>query len=147
MKKRFAFRFNPLRRGLSKVLGTREAEIMELLWKEGELSVAQTQYLLRRRQLAYTTVMTIMKRLWEKGLLRRRSEGGAYFYSPSLGRDELLSTVARDVVGGLLEELARPAVTHLFRQAVEKDEELLAELEGLIQSYREKQESEGKEDV
>ncbi|MDO8751490.1 MAG: BlaI/MecI/CopY family transcriptional regulator [Dehalococcoidia bacterium] len=138
MNEKFSIRFSPFRRGLSKILGSREAEIMELLWKEGELSVAQTHQLLGHRQLAYTTVMTLMKRLWDKGLLQRRLERGAYIYSPSLSREELLSNVARDVVGGLLEELASPAIAQLFQQAVENDDHLLAEMERLIQKYREK---------
>ncbi len=123
---------------MAKILGTREAEIMELLWKEGALTVAQAHQLLGNRRLAYTTVMTLMKRLWEKGLLQRKLEKGAYIYSPAMSRDELLSAVARDVVGGLLEDMASPAVAHLFQQAAERDDQLLAEMEKLIQSYREK---------
>ncbi|MBI4307339.1 MAG: BlaI/MecI/CopY family transcriptional regulator [Chloroflexi bacterium] len=148
MREKFPFRlrFVPFRPGLSKVLGSREAEIMELLWREGELSVAQAHRLLGARELAYTTVMTLMKRLWDKGLLERRLERGAYIYSPSLSREELLYNVAQGVVGGLLEELGSPAVAHLFRHAVEKDDQLLAELERLIQDYREG-ESRGQADV
>ncbi|MBI2917944.1 MAG: BlaI/MecI/CopY family transcriptional regulator [Chloroflexi bacterium] len=134
----FRIRFVPFRRGLGKVLGSREAEIMELLWKEGELTVAQAHQHLAGRELAYTTVMTLMKRLWDKGLLQRRLERGAYIYSSTLSREELLDKVAHEVVGGLLEDLASPAVAHLFRHAVEKDDQLLAELEKLVQSYREK---------
>ncbi len=137
----FRVRFVPFRRGLGKVLGSREAEIMELLWKEGELTVAEAHRRLAGRELAYTTVMTLMKRLWEKGLLHRKLERGAYIYAPALSREELLDNVAHEVVGGLLEELASPAVAHLFQHAVEKDDQLLAELEKLIQSYREKKPS------
>ncbi len=148
MKAKFPFhvRFVPLRRGLGKILGSREAEIMELLWREGELSVAQAHQLLASRELAYTTVMTLMKRLWDKGLLQRKLDRGAYIYWPSQSREELLDNVAREVVGGLLEELASPAVAHLFRHAVENDDQLLDELEKLIQNYRERK-SKGQQDV
>jgi predicted transcriptional regulator len=133
----FRVRFVPFRRGLSKVLGSRETEIMEILWREGNLTVAQALQHLGRRELAYTTVMTLMKRLWDKGLVHRRLEKGAYVYSPALSREALLDNVAHQVLGGLLAELASPTIAHLFEHAVKNDDQLLAKLEKLIQSHRE----------
>jgi predicted transcriptional regulator len=70
--------------------GELEARVMDALWSEGEwLSAADVQKLLKRRpQLAYTTVMTILVRLWEKGMVDRRRAGRAYLYRPISSRDE-----------------------------------------------------------
>ena len=66
-----SFRFNQT--GLRKFLGDLECEIMELVWKKAAptVTVREIYDILRHeRQIAYTTVMTTMVRLAEKGLLR-----------------------------------------------------------------------------
>lgn len=57
---------------------------MVLLWRAGEpLTVADVQELLARdRDLAYTTVMTVLDRLAKKGLARRERRGRAWCYEP-----------------------------------------------------------------
>lgn len=50
------------------------------------------------RELAYTTVMTILTRLWEKGELSRHKEGRSYTYEPVVGRDERIAQRMQDVL-------------------------------------------------
>ena len=61
---------------------------MEIMWTGGESNVRDVAEKLDR-QLAYTTVMTTLDRLYKKGLLERRKSDRAFIYSPRLSRQEL----------------------------------------------------------
>jgi predicted transcriptional regulator len=91
-----SFRFNQA--GLRKFLGDLECEIMELVWQTTKpvVTVRDIYELLKHeRPIAYTTVMTTMVRLAEKGLLRIVDKSGlANCYIPAEGREEfILNTV------------------------------------------------------
>ena len=71
--------------------GELEAQVMNVLWDSPDaLTPREVQDCIntRRRSLAYTTVMTILVRLWEKGMLEREQQGRAYAYWPVSSRDE-----------------------------------------------------------
>jgi len=86
-----------------RLLGALEAEVMHFMW---ELDHATVQRIVRlisyRRTVAYTTVMTIMGHLVNKGLLTRTSDGKRYDYRVALTRDEFLRRAARERVKRLL---------------------------------------------
>ncbi|HZA76480.1 MAG TPA: BlaI/MecI/CopY family transcriptional regulator [Acidimicrobiales bacterium] len=71
-------------------MGELEATVMETLWdREGWLTPGEVQEVLSaERPLAYTTVMTILVRLWQKGRLERQRDGRAYAYRPVRSREE-----------------------------------------------------------
>ena len=77
--------------------GELEQQVMVLLWRAGEpLTVADVQELLaRERDLAYTTVMTVLDRLAKKGLARRERRGRAWCYEPA---DPQSVVLAREMV-------------------------------------------------
>jgi predicted transcriptional regulator len=84
-------------------LGPLEERIVTAIWRRGPSSVRQVlEDLLRERRIAYTTVMTVMSRLTEKGVLRRAASGAWYVYSTVLGEEEYATRVsqrlARDLV-------------------------------------------------
>lgn len=98
--------FRPNRPGIRKVLGDLEAEIMEVVWARPS-GLATTvrgvfEALSRRRQIAYTTVMTTMARLTRKNLLRVQKQGTAYAYFPALTHDEFVSRIVGRVLADLL---------------------------------------------
>ena len=70
--------------------GALEAKVLDVLWDEdGWLIPGEVHAVVNRhRRLAYTTIMTTMARLWEKGRLDRRPRGRAYEYRPCLDRTE-----------------------------------------------------------
>lgn len=78
--------------------GELERQVMVLLWRAGEpLTVADVQGLLvRERDLAYTTVMTVLDRLAKKGLARRERRGRAWCYEPA---DPQSVVLAREMAG------------------------------------------------
>ncbi|MDP2210900.1 MAG: BlaI/MecI/CopY family transcriptional regulator, partial [Candidatus Aquicultor sp.] len=62
--------FRPSESGVRKMLGDLEADIMELVWEKDLASVREIHGILERdREIAYTTVMTVMSRLAEKNIL------------------------------------------------------------------------------
>jgi predicted transcriptional regulator len=91
------------------------------------------------RPLAYTTVMTTLDRLFKKGLLARRKSDRAFFYSPSLNREQWEHKRAGDFVAGFL-SVAEPSRDLLISCLVEAvgghDEALLDELEKKIKRRR-----------
>ena len=96
-----------------------EAEVMEEVWSRGETNVRAVMDALNARsdrERKYTTIMTTMSRLDRKGLLRRRRQGKADYYSATMSRDEYLEARARREVGALVDEYGDVALVHFARQ-------------------------------
>jgi predicted transcriptional regulator len=76
-------------------LGELERSVMEQLWRtDGVQSVREVHASLARdRDLAYTTVMTVLDRLAKKGLVVRERDGRAYRYAAAQSREELVAEV------------------------------------------------------
>jgi predicted transcriptional regulator len=71
--------------GVRKALGFLEADIMEIIWENGELSVREVFDIIKdKRDIAYTTVMTTMDRLYKKGILSRKKIVKGYSYWPEV---------------------------------------------------------------
>ena len=78
-----------------KGLGELERSVMEQLWSSpGARSVREVHAALGRdRELAYTTVMTVLDRLAKKGLVVRERDGRAYRYAAAQSREDLVAEV------------------------------------------------------
>jgi predicted transcriptional regulator len=137
---RSPFTFDPRKRGLRKVLGELEAEVMEHVWKSGEVSVRDVYETVgKRRDLAYTTVMTVMSRLAGKDLLRRRAAGGqAWLYSPTTTRDEFTTKAIGTVLAGLLSDFGNPSLSQFVELIGGDSEERMEELARLVEEKRKK---------
>ena len=93
-------------------LGPLEQEIMGCLWKEKNVSVSDVHKCLqKKRKIAYTTIMTIMTRLTEKGFLTRKMEGKAYVYSPKKTKEQTAKGVIKKIVNSLVDQYGHGAVT------------------------------------
>lgn len=111
---------------------------MTALWQGGEKSVRDVQETFAG-ELAYTTLMTTLDRLFRKGLLARRKEGRAYLYSARVSHGELRQGAARGLLSRLLgkdRESARPILSSIVESVSERDRELLDDLERLVQDRR-----------
>lgn len=98
-------------------LGDLELAVMEYIWsQDDEVDVPQVHRHFRRsRKLAYTTVMTVMSRLHEKGVLERCEDKRPYRYQPALSREDYSAGLMLDV----LEEFGdRPAVLTRFVERI-----------------------------
>ena len=110
-------------------LGALEADVMELAWDKGDwIGVNELLAALDGQQRAYTTVMTIVTRLCEKGLLERRREGRGFVYRPALSKEQLAARSLRDVLAGADDP---QAVLAHFVKDLEASPSLLARLRRL----------------
>jgi predicted transcriptional regulator len=93
-----------------------ELEVMHVVWDLGSGTVREVHRVLEdRRQIAYTTVMTMMNILEEKGYLQRSKEGRAYVYQPVQPRSEVIATMVDDFVTRVFDGSARPLVMGLIQ--------------------------------
>lgn len=112
---------------LSDVLGPLEAEIMEAVWDRGEVTVREVHDALTDvRPIAYTTVMTTLGRLTDKGLLKRIEDQPAHRYSALLSREQYARSTVKSVVDWLIGHFPDPAVAY-FIDKVEKEDEVVIE--------------------
>ena len=86
--------------------GALEADVLRVLWRvDGPITPAEVRAGLGT-ELAYTTVMTILARLWQKGLAERTKEGRAYAYSAVVSESELAATRMRDALAATSDRTA-----------------------------------------
>lgn len=113
---------SPARRIVEKHLGSLEAQIMRVLWERPDLPVRDVvEALPGRRERAYTTVMTVMNRLTEKRLLRRRSEGRAYVYMPTVSEEEFVEQLTRSMARSLINDFGDVAVANFVGELRDSD--------------------------
>jgi predicted transcriptional regulator len=125
------------RSGLTQIMGDLEAEILECVWDLGSASVKDVhQCLLERREIAYTTVMTVMSRLTAKGLLVSHPVGRAYVYQAAAGREEFCAGVVRDFMSDMLAGADRAVLAQFVDSVTERDVEQLDLLAQIIAEKR-----------
>ncbi len=132
--------YRPGRQGVSKLLGELEGAVMETLWRLGSATVRQVHQSLQgdRKDLAYTTIMTVMSRLYDKGVLEREPEGTAFRYRPTEGREAFLAQRSLEVFSGLAEDLSGPVLSAFVDKLGAREAERLKELATLIDSKKKK---------
>lgn len=112
-------------------LGELQAEVMESFWQRGDATVREVVADVNRtRALAYTTVLTVVSRLWSRGLLAREQAGRGFRYRPALTRDELLRNLSDELIDRLFDDFGAVAVTRLGERLEALDPKRRAMLEG-----------------
>ena len=83
-------------------LGQLEAAVMDRMWDADRALFVRDVlgHLQRERELAYTTVMTVMDNLFRKGYLRRERDGRAYRYTAAQSREEHSADMMEAVLAG-----------------------------------------------
>jgi predicted transcriptional regulator len=120
------------------VLTEQELEIMKIIWRKGSATVRDVyEELLTRRKIAYTTVMTMMGILEQKGHLKKSADERAYVYTPAQPQQEVLSSMVQDFVKRVFNGSAKPLLVHLVEdQTISADE--LDEISRLLKDKRRK---------
>jgi len=126
-------------RGAQGLLGHLEYEVMSTLWASAPANVpAVLAHINENRdagqRLAYTTVMTVLARLHEKGLLERVKRGRGYDYTPLFDEPELVEHLSRQEVDELLDRYGEVALTQFAAAIEQADPKLLRRLEALARS-------------
>jgi predicted transcriptional regulator len=125
-------------------LGRLETEVIDRAWARGEITVRDLHEEMGGR-LAYTTLMTTLDRLYKKGLLRRRKEGKAYFYSPAMTEQQYQESVTEHFLGMVLHDQKNSsAVLSRFVDVVsETDQQMLDQLDEIVRAKRRAQRRKG----
>lgn len=123
--------------GLTSRMGDLERAVMEALWSADErwATVREVHAALAAdRDIAYTTVMTVMDRLAKKGLVEQERNGRAYHYRAAASRGEMTADLMREALDDFAEHDRRSALVAFVGDASAEDVEALraalAELEG-----------------
>ena len=124
---------------LAEVLGPLESEIMDVVWDETEVTVRDVhESLAATRPIAYTTVMTTLGRLAEKGLVKRLEDQPAHRYRPLVSREQYARSTVRSVVDWLVDRFPDPAVAYLVDAVEKEDDQVVDRLRDAIEQRRDK---------
>jgi predicted transcriptional regulator len=105
-------------RSRSGTLTEQELEIMKIVWRLEQATVRDVyEELLKRRKVAYTTVMTMMKILENKKHLKKTQEDRAYVYRPTKPKDQVLGGMVREFVNRVFNGSAEPLLMHLIEDS------------------------------
>ena len=122
----------PRRKNPDPSLTPLELEIMNVLWETGPANVQTVQSKLTERDLAYTTVQTMLNVLHRKGRVKRQLKDRAYLYQPILSRQKAVT----EAVGDMLDRFFGGSADGLVLSLVETRKltpERLAQIQKLVQ--------------
>lgn len=129
--------FKPEYQDSKQVLGELESAVMEILWQQPNQTVIEVEELLRKgREIAHTTVLTTLDRMYRKGYLLRTKESKAFVYAPRYSKTEFEKGLAQEVLASLLGGLSESTIS-AFVDLVSQDNSKLDRLETLIKEKRE----------
>jgi len=112
-----------------KQLSELEQEVMDIIWELGTGTVRDVlTKLSQEKQLAYTTVMTIMGRLVDKGVLSRKMEGDSYIYRPRISKENYVAKSVHNIFSAAVSSLGQEAVTHFIKEIQKLNPEKRKEL-------------------
>lgn len=121
--------------GLAKVLGDLEARVLEAVWALGEPVPAREVHaaIVAEHPVALLTVITVLNKLVDKGILARQKRDDLLHYQAGMSREAFTVHVSRRVVEGILSFDPDAVAASLVDVLAERDPEHLAELARLIQ--------------
>lgn len=104
----------------SNSLGELEQQIMDVVWEHKNCSARDILTKLEKnRKLAYTTVATILQRLYDKGLLKRTENKSGYFYSPKLSKESYTKNIAKTFLKKFINSFGDTAITS-FAESIDR---------------------------
>lgn len=122
-------------------LGTAEAEILRLVWDLKEASAQQIwEALPEGRDVAPATVLTVLRRLRDKGFLKSRTLGKAHFFSPAIQPQRVISKTVGELLKRFFGGDPVPLVMHLA-ETHQIDQDDVARLQEMLAAEKKKKES------
>jgi BlaI family penicillinase repressor len=101
----------------SSTLTEQELEIMKVVWERDTVTVRDVyEALLERRKVAYTTVMTMLKILEQKGYLQKTQGDRAYVYNAAQPKRQVIGAMVREFVNRVFNGSAEPLLVHLVEE-------------------------------
>lgn len=118
-----------------------ELEVLKVLWARGACTVREVlNELNKRRTRAYTSVMTLLNVMTDKGLVTRQPQGRAFVYQARRPRETTLGRLVQDLLGRAFEGSASALVTQVLAESKPSDEELEA-IQRAIDAYQQQEET------
>lgn len=120
-----------------------QLKIMQALWREGEIGVSDIQEQLKARddrELAITTLNTVLQRLYKRGIVNYRKEGRQYIYRAEVTEKETQSSMTSSLVDRLFKGKSSVLVNHLLESSAFDNDEL-EELKRKIAAAQQKKSS------
>lgn len=97
-----------------------EQEVMNIVWELDECSVRNVlEKINKNKQLAYTTIATILQRLHEKDLVSRKADGISFVYSPKLSKESYSKNLAQSFISKFFNSFGDVGVAS-FAQSIDK---------------------------
>lgn len=107
--------------------------MLAVLWERGELATPDVfNQVGKPRGLAYTTILTVLQRLYRKGLVSRRGEGKAHVYSPAISREQF-SERRGEIMASAMVGLGRAGLSAFLAEAKRLDPAFVASLRTQLQ--------------
>lgn len=103
-----------------------ELQLLKILWDDAPLPVREIRARLaeRDRDIAHTTVITVLNGMVEKGFLKRKKHKNAFLFSPKAKRDRVCGGFVSDVVSRVFDGSAKELILSLLETSDVDDEEL-----------------------
>jgi len=99
---------------VARYLGGLQAAVMEIFWRRESATVREVaDELNKKRSLAYTTVLTLVSRLWSRGLLEREPEGRGFRYWAAKSRDDFLAELSDELIDRLFADFGAIGVARI----------------------------------
>src|SRR5439155_9143439 len=99
---------------VARYLGDLQAAVMEIFWRRESATVREVaDELNKKRSLAYTTVLTLVSRLWSRGLLTRQPEGRGFRYWATKSRDDFLAELSDELIDRLFADFGAIGVARV----------------------------------
>lgn len=112
-----------------------ELEVLKVLWERGPSTVREVmEELNKQKQRAYTSVMSLLNVMTDKGLVTREPQGRAFVYQAHPPREKTLGGMVNDLLGRAFEGSASALVAHLLDESKPSAAEL-EEIRRLIDAY------------
>ena len=113
-----------------RLLGEREKDILDILWSRSDAASVRdvVDELQKKIDVAYTTVMTIMNRLVQKGILKKNVAAGQHVFRPRYTAQEFYRTLALQTFGRIRKEFGEVAIACFLEETDKVDRKKLKKL-------------------
>ncbi len=123
----------------AKTLGKLEHLVMEILWKNNQAAVRDILLKIKKnRPIAYTTVATILQRLFDKGLVGRKTEKKGYQYYPKVSKESYVTLLTKSFVKKLEQSFGSLAINSFAGSIEDLPKEKKQYLLKILSSYESK---------
>jgi BlaI family penicillinase repressor len=116
-----------------------ELELLKVVWRLGKATVREVyKDMLERRDIAYTTVLTMMGVLEHKGHLKKKPGDRAYVYTAARPQEQVVQSMVSEFVNRVFDGAAKPLLMHLVEDQTRIQPEDLDEIERALRARKKK---------